>query len=239
MEIYICKYCGIEFTSSRKRKGDAFCNHKCFGNYQKTLIGKDSPQYKGKEMIKICPVCKKEFKAKRKEQINCSAECKKKAQKRDVNLVCKMCGKKFIKPISYIKWHDQRGGTNYFCCKKCASTYHVGENSQVWITDRKKIKNINHTIRFSKELITWRIKVFERDDYTCRVCNKRSSKNNKVTLNAHHIYMFSKYPLKRHDINNGITLCECCHKLTYKKEDVYIDTFLELLRRQVDEQISV
>ena len=187
----------------------------------------------------ICPVCKKEFKAKRKEQINCSVECKKKAQRRDIELTCKTCGKKFIKPASYAKWHDQRGGVNYFCSEKCCVKYHVGENAPTWIKDRSKIKYLDHSIRFSKVLKMWRTKVFERDNYTCQICGDRSSKNHKVTLNVHHIYMFSKYPSKRNDMNNGITLCERCHKLTYKKEDEYINMFLEILGGQNNEQISV
>jgi len=55
----------------------------------------------------------------------------------------------------------------------------------------------------------WRTAVFERDGYICQVCRKVG-----IYLTAHHIKSWSKYPKSRFEINNGITLCEDCHKLT-------------------------
>ena len=62
---------------------------------------------------------------------------------------------------------------------------------------------------WSKEYLRWRLQVFERDSYTCQGCQKVG-----IYLTAHHIKSWAKYPLLRFDINNGITLCEDCHKLT-------------------------
>ena len=61
----------------------------------------------------------------------------------------------------------------------------------------------------SKKYADWRTSVFERDDYTCKICEQIGGK-----LNADHIMPFCLYPDKRLDINNGRTLCEDCHRQT-------------------------
>ena len=55
----------------------------------------------------------------------------------------------------------------------------------------------------------WRIKVFERDDYTCQGCGIRGGR-----LQAHHIKSYKEYPELRLDIDNGQTFCIDCHKKT-------------------------
>ena len=73
-------------------------------------------------------------------------------------------------------------------------------------------------IRNSKQNAEWRMAVFERDKYTCAICRKVGGR-----LNAHHIKPFSKFPNDRFDIDNGITLCEECHKRVHKERNpVYI-----------------
>lgn len=64
-------------------------------------------------------------------------------------------------------------------------------------------------IRTSIPYKEWRISVFQRDNYTCKICTKKGGK-----LNADHIKPFSLYPELRLDINNGRTLCIDCHKNT-------------------------
>ena len=54
-----------------------------------------------------------------------------------------------------------------------------------------------------------RTKIFKRDDYTCQECGKIGNK-----LNAHHIKEIVNYPELILKINNGVTLCEECHKKT-------------------------
>lgn len=64
----------------------------------------------------------------------------------------------------------------------------------------------------------WRMGVFGRDDFTCQFCYQRGGK-----LVAHHIKPWSEFSQLRFNVENGITLCEKCHKLilNYKKyEDI-------------------
>ena len=54
----------------------------------------------------------------------------------------------------------------------------------------------------------WRLAVYERDNYTCQCCGDDRGGN----LNAHHLDGYEWCKEKRADPNNGVTLCESCHK---------------------------
>ena len=56
----------------------------------------------------------------------------------------------------------------------------------------------------------WRSEVIERDA-VCMHCGSSEK------LQAHHIKSFADFPLLRTDLNNGITLCETCHKKIHKR----------------------
>ncbi len=89
----------------------------------------------------------------------------------------------------------------------------------------------------------WRTKVFQRDNYTCRVCGKRGN-----NIEAHHINSFSfiknKYNittieeailcLELWNINNGITLCEECHTHIYNPLNIFITYIHQFLQSQED-----
>lgn len=101
---------------------------------------------------------------------------------------------------------------------------HRGEKSGLWRGGFwTKIKGTAYQLRNSFKYTKWRIAVFERDKYTCCSCHKIGGK-----LNAHHIKRFIDIIYENNivdydqglncdelwDINNGITLCVDCHRLT-------------------------
>lgn len=81
----------------------------------------------------------------------------------------------------------------------------AGKNTPPWKRTEKQQRN-------TPKYIDWRKSVYERDNYTCQKCGQVGG-----NLNAHHIKFFSKYPKKRFDVNNGITLCVECHKEEHRK----------------------
>jgi 5-methylcytosine-specific restriction endonuclease McrA len=91
--------------------------------------------------------------------------------------------------------------------------------SNYWKKNKEKLPNwkggitpINKIIRNSIEFRLWREAVFARDNWTCQKCKIRGGK-----LHPHHIFNFSTYLDLRFAIDNGITLCESCHKEFHKK----------------------
>ena len=67
--------------------------------------------------------------------------------------------------------------------------------------------------RNSAEYAEWRTTVFVRDGFRCQICGNVGGR-----LNAHHIEFFSKCVEKRFDPDNGITLCEKCHRAVHRGE---------------------
>ena len=43
----------------------------------------------------------------------------------------------------------------------------------------------------------------------CEKCNKK--RKTTMTLHAHHIYSWEKFPNRRYTIKNGVVLCKWCH----------------------------
>jgi endogenous inhibitor of DNA gyrase (YacG/DUF329 family) len=82
----------------------------------------------------------------------------------------------------------------------------IGEKHWNW---KGGVAEENLNKRRCFEYSNWRRNVFERDNFTCQICHKRGGE-----LNADHILPFSIYPLLRHDLTNGRTLCVSCHKNT-------------------------
>lgn len=162
---------------------------------------------KKKPRIKtICPTCKTQFTHLyhyRKSKY-CSHKCWKNRNPK-INIECSYCGKEIFvfKSLATRK---------KYCSKKCYSLdqreRYKGEKSHLWEGGKTKKSQIDRTRSIYRK---WRLSVFERDNYTCESCGKKSGNGKKIILQAHHIEQFSENKEKRYDVNNGVTLCKECH----------------------------
>lgn len=92
---------------------------------------------------------------------------------------------------------------HYNSCSKCNNNV-SRENNYNW---KGGTASNSQKIRQSDDYKQWRLKVFERDNYTCQCCGDNKGGN----LQVHHIENFSKNEELRFYVENGITLCNLCH----------------------------
>lgn len=110
-------------------------------------------------------------------------------------------------------------------CNKCSHESFIdkvsGENNSNWnyeLTNEQREEN-----RDFPEYQQWRRSVFERDNYTCQCCKKKG-----ITLNAHHKDGYHWCVERRLDVDNGITLCDDCHKDFHRVYGVRNNTEIEI-----------
>ena len=217
----ICKYCGKEFKGDKKNR--CFCSKECYTKYN---IAENNPKYNSVKCN--CDYCGKEITVKKSHYDKfdnhfCNMECNHKWQGENwkgennpnykngsVKCNCDYCGKEIV-----IKKSQYNNSKNHYCSYDCANKGHgeniKGENHPNYnpnITQEERELGRNYT-----EYRDWRKEVFERDNYTCQCCGDNKGHN----LNAHHIYGYTEYKDLRTDVDNGVTLCEDCHKRYHKQ----------------------
>ena len=92
--------------------------------------------------------------------------------------------------------------------KKLMSELRSGTQNSNWKGGKTKIIR---EFRRSKEYLEWRTKVLLRDSHRCIECE---SKNN---LEVHHKISIHDDIEKALELDNGITLCEKCHKKAHRR----------------------
>lgn len=190
-----CLQCGKKFTvaKSRVKVGwGKYCCRKCQSIHKTSRFsGKNNPNWKGGKIKKSCGVCGKDF---------------------------------FVIP-------SQRNA-RIFCSEKCQDKNHSintrGANNSNW---KGGISELSHAVRTSFQYLYWRQQVLIRDKFSCQKCGATGEK-----LNAHHIKHFHVLLKEARaymslfkeleavmayspmwNINNGITLCDKCHKTEHSK----------------------
>ncbi len=197
-----CSFCKRIFTFHISRKDTAkFCSYDCYWK-------------NGRQTLK-CVICNKKFVISKKwgKRLYCSHKC------HGVQMAKIRTGVKtgIIPPNAFkkgmIPWNkgikiwDSR--KHPFLGKKRLNM--SGQNHFNWRGDKtNKMKRVRSSFEYKQ----WRKSVFERDKYICVICGNKSSKNNRVYLQADHIKPFCIYPNSRLDIKNGRTLCLNCHQKT-------------------------
>jgi len=112
---------------------------------------------------------------------------------------------------------------------KC-SIAKMGSNNPMWDpnkTDEEREREINHSRRFPGYK-DFRRKVYERDNFTCKICGDNKGGN----LVVHHINGFKWDVKNRLEVDNGITLCTLCHNefhRMYGRKDVNLFQFSQFL----------
>lgn len=113
-----------------------------------------------------------------------------------------------------------------FCSRICSSKYNsILDRNPNW---KNGVTSSNLKIRTSEQYKQWRLNIFERDNYTCVLCNIRGG-----YLEVHHIKKFSKYINLRFDLNNGVSLCKICHQKTKGCEEDYEQTFKNIVSNRL------
>lgn len=215
-----CVRCGADYQSYDKRR--KYCSPSCYRatvlltsekaaamSAKRAPVQRKAPEERTRrsncascgmvvvatEKRKYCPECRA---TKRAEQVA------------RLTRVCRWCGETFL-------------SRSRVTCSATCFTLHLqgrqrGEGSHLW---RGGKTSAAMTIRNSREYGVWRSAVFERDNFTCQLCDVRG-----LRLTAHHIHRFATHPDLALEVWNGITLCWPCHSGIRGREEAMAPLFL-------------
>lgn len=162
---------------------------------------------------------------------------------------CTNCGKTIL-----ISKYKTTNYNNHFCSRKCFAEYmsiHMkGENNPVYGKILHSIRGENSP-HWKKDLTpeeregkrcvegykSFVLSVFRRDNFTCKCCGYDKGH----ILVAHHLNSYNWDKENRVNPDNGVTLCEKCHKEFHKiygNGDNTKEQFIEFIKnKNIDKAI--
>ena len=211
-----CTNCGKEIERFPSQVlENIFCCRECHKEY----VTKTSITYK-------CEVCGKEKTMSKSDYEKskhhyCSYKCSRVGFSKNysgedspyyegITLICNQCGEEYPVKKSTIGRRKMN-----FCSKDCKNKWqsenvrgvnHPNYNPE--LTEKERTERREYT-----EYWDWRKAIYEKDNYTCQCCGDDRGHN----LRAHHYMNYSEHKELRTDVNNGITLCDKCHRKFHKE----------------------
>lgn len=209
----VCMHCGKSFhPKNNGGNKKMFCSRECSFAFKTNR----SEQKKIKAALdhtaslnKVCSVCGKEFVAENVNQKICSDECHKelarvysynrsKGSKVITEHICKHCGKSFK-----AEYGDKK---REFCSYSCGRRF------------AHKVEDKNHRRRARRFGVAYqpinKLKVFERDGWTCQICGRKTPKKLLGSINLKAPELDHRVPISKgggHTLNNVQCACRRCN----------------------------
>lgn len=201
-----CLFCGKKF---RKRKANIngknhFCTRVCKDRWQKDgLKGENNPFYSRTHTEKTINSIKRTIKLTRKVGVESPLY-------RRVEQNCGVCGRSFM-TTPYLKERSK----HHYCSIEChaigKSQYGSGRNNPNFnpeLSDEDRANKSRSKILGYKSFRLW---VLKRDNNRCVICG---SEENTI---VHHLNSYHWDKENRANPDNGVCLCEMCHKDFHKR----------------------
>jgi len=95
-------------------------------------------------------------------------------------------------------------------CPKCSVRRGIENNK--YNPNLSEEDRVSRRVKDGESISKWRTTVFEKHNYTCKICNEKGG-----ILNAHHLNGYHWFKEGRFDIENGVCLCKNCHTEFHNK----------------------
>ena len=117
-------------------------------------------------------------------------------------LLCLKCDHKW--QANFNNYYNRNTG-----CPECERLSRMGETNPHWNYElTKEDRENSYNRKHIPDTRLWVKAVYDRDKYICQCC----SYSKGGSLNAHHIDSWKEHKDDRFNIDNGVTLCETCHR---------------------------